>query len=222
VTLVPIPGDVIVNPGPPTLNQAGVIIVPPAFPANACPPGQNGFFVQDANGVTTGILCVGNQPNAPPGTPAPSPLALAQEASAMQPWPILSMGANPGLGLTGLPSWFWLSGSPLMPDATASAGGLTVTVRATLSDVSWRFGDGGGSVSSGTDLGRAFPSPSTIQHVYQTDSFGRQSFPVSALLRYTVTFSVNGGPLNLLGVKARPYSASYQVNQLQPQAVSVT
>ena len=108
-----------------------------------------------------------------------------------------------------------------MPDATASAGGLTVTVRAALSQVSWGFGDGG-SLGSGTDLGRAFPSPSTIQHVYQTDSFGRPNFPVSALLRYTVTFSVNGGPFSFLAVKARPYGASYQVNQLQPQAVSVT
>src|SRR5205085_10575017 len=152
-------------------------------PANACPPGQNGFFVQDANGATTGTLCAGNQ-LAAAGAPAPSPLALAQEASAMQPWPVLVMGANPGLGLTGLPSWFWLGGSPQMPDVSVSAGGLTVTVRARLSDVTWSFGDGG-SLSAGTDLGRAFPAPSTIQHVYQTDTFGRASYPVSALLRYT-------------------------------------
>jgi hypothetical protein len=40
-------------------------------------------------------------------------------------------------------------------------------------------------------------------------------------VRYQVTYSVNGGPFNVLGVKARPYSSSYVVNQLQPQAVSV-
>ena len=205
-------------PPPISLSQNGVIIVPPALPASACPPGQNGFFVKDANGVTTGILCVGNQPAAP-GTPAPSPLALAQQASAMQPWPVLVMGANPGLGLTGLPSWFWLGGSPQMPDITVSSGTLRVTVRARLGDITWSFGDGA-SLSAGTDLGLAFPASSTIQHTYQTDTFGRASYPVSALLRYSVTFSVNGGPFSPLGLKALPYGAAYRVNQLQPQAVS--
>ena len=109
-----------------------------------------------------------------------------------------------------------------MPDATASAGPLTVRVRAALTEVVWSFGDGS-SVSSGTNTGRAFPVASGIQHIYQTDSLGRRpgGVVVSALLRYHVTYSANGGPFLDLGVKARPYSAPYQVNQLQPQAVSV-
>jgi hypothetical protein len=137
----------------------------------------------------------------------------------MQPWPALQVSISPGLGLTGLASWFWLGGSPQMPDATASAGPLTVRVHATLVDVVWSFGDGGG-FSSGTDLGRTFPAASSIQYVYQTDSAGRSGgYVVSALVRYQVTYSVNGGPFNVLGVKARSYTSSYVVNQLQPQAV---
>jgi hypothetical protein len=139
----------------------------------------------------------------------------------MQPWPTLQLTASPALGLTGLASWFWLAGNPRMPDATASAGPLTVRVHATLIDAVWNFGDGG-SFSSGTDLGRAFPAVSGIQYVYQTDTAGRSGgYVVSALVRYQVTYSVNGGPFVELGVKARSYSTSYQVNQLQPQAVSV-
>ena len=200
------------------VDQSGTIHLLPAIPASACPPGQTGFYTYDANGAPLGIVCVGNGANPAPGAPAPSPLQLAQEASAEQPWPVLQVGVNPTTGLTGLPSWFWLSGSPQMPDATASAGPLTVRVQATLIDVVWRFGDGAG-LSSGTNIGQ--PSSGGIQHVYQTDTFGRPGgYTLSALLRYQVTFSVNGGPFNVLGVKARPFATTYQVNQLQPQAVS--
>ncbi len=200
------------------VDQAGTIHLLPSIPVSACPPGQTGFYTYDANGAPLGIVCVGTRANPPPGAPAPSPLALAEQASAEQPWPVLQFGINPTVGLTGLPSWFWLSGNPQMPDATASAGPLTVRVHAQLIDVIWRFGDGGG-LSSGTNIGR--PSFGGIQHVYQTDTFGRpEGYTLSALTRYQVTYSVNDGPFNLLGVKARPVVTTYQVNQLQPQAVS--
>ncbi len=200
------------------VDQSGTIHLLPSIPTNACSPGQTGFYTYDATGAPLGIVCVGNGANPAPGAPAPSPLELAQQASAEQPWPVLQFGINPTIGLTGLPSWFWLTGNPQMPDATASAGPLTVLVRATLIDVVWRFGDGAG-LSSGTNIGR--PSSGAIQHVYQTDTFGRPGgYTLSALLRYQVTYSVNGGPFNLLGVKARAFPSTYQVNQLQPQAVS--
>jgi hypothetical protein len=209
------------NVGPPQQGTGGAIIKPPCIPASACPAGQTGFYAYDASGASIGVVCVGNQAAPAPGVAAPSPVQLAQQASTEQPWPVLQVAVNPGTGLTGLASWFWLGGNPAMPDATASAGPLTVTVHATLVDVTWDFGDGS-SVSSGADLGRAFPAPSGIQHVYQTDTFGRPGGAlVTALVRYRVTYSVNGGPFALLGLKARPYSAPYQVNQLQPQAVSV-
>jgi hypothetical protein len=35
-----------------------------------------------------------------------------------------------------------------------------------------------------------------------------------------VTYSVNGGPWNTLGVKTRPFSQQYLVYQLQPEAVA--
>ncbi len=185
----------------------------------ACPPPNTAFAVFDQAGNFVGTICMANQ--APQAGPLPTPVQLAQQASAQQPWPSLKVGINPGTGLTGLTSWFWLAGNPQMADATASAGPLTVTVHGALIDVVWDFGDGSG-VSSGTDPGRAFPAQSSIQHMYQTDTFGRPGgYAVIALARYLVTYSVNGGPFTELGVKARPYSLAYLVNQLQPEAVSV-
>jgi hypothetical protein len=202
------------------VDQSGVIHVAPPIPASACPAGQTGYYAYDATGAILGVVCVGNGANPPPGAPAPSPLQLAQQASAAQPWPVLQFGINPTIGLTGLPSWFWLAGSPQMPDATASAGPLTVRVHATLIDVDWNFGDGGG-LSSGTNVGQPFPAAGGIQHVYETDTFGRPGgYSLNALLRYEVTYSVNGGPFSVMGGKARPFVTTYQVNQLQPEAVS--
>lgn len=186
----------------------------------ACPPGNTPYSVFDATGTFVGTICVANQ--VPLAGPLPTPVQLAQQASAQQPWPSLQVGISPGTGLTGLASWFWLGGNPQMPDATATAGPLTVTVHATLIDVVWDFGDDSG-VSSGTNLGRPYPAQSSIQHIYETDTFGRPGgYSCTALVRYRVTYSVNGGPFAELGVKARPYSVPYQVNQLQPEAVAAS
>ncbi len=184
----------------------------------ACPPGSTPYAVFDPRGAFVGTVCVSNQ--APVAGPLSTPVQVAEQASAQQPWPALQVGINPGIGLTGLASWYWLAGNPQMPDATATAGPLTVTVHATLIDVVWDFGDGSG-LSSGTDLGRVFPAQSSIQHVFESDTFGRPGYKCTALVRYRVTYSVDGGPFAELGVKANPYSVTYQVNQLQPEAVSV-
>ena len=106
-----------------------------------------------------------------------------------------------------------------MPDAVASSGPLTVRVRARLAGVSWEFGDGLGYDS--VDLGKAYPTQSDIQHLYQTDTYRvSNGYTVIAILRYLVTYSVNGGSWNTLGVKTRPFSQQYLVYQLQPEAVA--
>jgi hypothetical protein len=220
ITVQPIPYNQV--PGGAQTNGSGLIINNPMNTQPACPAGQTGFFVVVPAGIAlvqVQVVCVPIQVPPPPQATALSPLQLAQQASAKQPWPNLTVNVNPGVGLTGLPMWFWCAGSPTMPDASASSGPLTVTVRATLADVTWEFGDGAGS--SG-DLGRAFPAQSTIQHVYQTDSFGLTSgYPITVSVRWNVSFSVNGGPFSDLGFKTMDYSRSYVVEQLQPQAVSV-
>jgi hypothetical protein len=183
-----------------------------------CPPAQTGYYVYDSNGNALGLVCVPNPTDSllPPSTPE---IALADQASSRQPWPALKFGINPTAGLTGLPSWFWLSGSAAMPDAVASSGPLTVRVQARLAGVSWEFGDGLGFDS--VDLGQSYPVQSDIQHLYQTDTYRLSNgYTVVAILRYLVTYSVNGGPWNTLGVKTRPFSQQYLVYQLQPEAVA--
>ncbi len=203
----------------PTTQSNGVISNPCAqIPASVCPPAETGYYVYDSNGNALGIVCVPNPTDslAPPTTPE---LALADEASSRQPWPVLRLGINPSTGLTGLPSWFWLTGSASMQDAVASSGPLTVRVRAQLQGVSWEFGDGLGYAS--IDLGQAYPAQSDIQHLYQTDTYRLSNgYAVVAILRFLVTYSVNGGPWKTLGVKTRPISQQYLVSQLQPEAVA--
>ena len=206
-------------PGSCTTQSNGVISNPCGqLPVSACPAGQMGYYVYDSTGNSLGMVCIPNPTDslAPPSTPE---LALADEASSRQPWPVLRLGINPSTGLTGLPSWFWLSGSASMQDAVASSGPLTVRVRARLEGVSWEFGDGLGYDS--IDLGKAYPAQSDIQHLYQTDTYRvPNGYAVVAILRFLVTYSVNGGPWRTLGVKTRPISQQYLVYQLQPEAVA--
>ncbi len=184
----------------------------------SCPAGQTAYSVFDAAGTLVGTVCAGNQN--PPAGPLSSAQQLAQAASDRQPWPVLRMSTNPDIGLTGLSSWFWCAGSASMPDATASSGPLTVTVRATLAGVDWNFGDGSRSAGG---LGQPFPAQSDVQHVFQTSTFGMATgYTITATVSWIVTFSANGGPFTVLGVKSRSYSRSYVVNQLQPEAVGVT
>jgi hypothetical protein len=207
-----IPGQLIQNNNGTLSNAAQGIPVP------ACPAGQTGYYVFDSNGNSLGLVCVPNPTDSllPSTTPE---IALANEASSRQPWPALTLGINPRAGLTGLPSWFWLSGSAAMPDAVASSGPLTVRVRARLAGVSWEFGDGLGFDSVG--LGQSYPAQSDVQHLYQTDTYRLSNgYRVVAILRFLVTYSVNGGSWNTLGVKTRPFSQQYLVYQLQPEAVA--
>ena len=217
-TYHPVPNNSIPAPGP-IQNNNGVLSNPYApFSQAACPPGQTGYYVYDSNGNSLGIVCVPNPTDSllPPTTPE---IALADQASSRQPWPTLLLSINPSNGLTGLASWFWLNGNAAMPDAVASSGPLTVRVRARLVGVTWEFGDGLGYDSS--DLGRAFPAVSDIQHTYQADTYGlANGYAVVAALRFLVTYSANGGPWLTLGIKNKPYLHLYTVYQLQPEAVS--
>ena len=214
-TYRPVPDNQLPIVPPLVANNAGTVSVPQGGTQNACPPGQTGYFVYGSGGnASFGIICV------PSGQSARSAeVLLAQEASSRQPWPNLALGVNPMTGLAGLASWFWLGGgSASMSDATASSGPLTVMVHASLIGATWDFGDG--SRSDSGDLGQAYPAGSDVQHVYQTDTYGLPGgYTISGLLRFLVTYSVNGGAWLQLGVKTKAYSRSYSVFQIQPVAV---
>jgi hypothetical protein len=218
-TYTPIPDNTLVAVGGPPQANNGVIAKPGTGFQPACPPGQIGYYVYDSAGQFAGVVCVPNSTATPtPGSAAE--VALAEEASSRQPWPNLQVGVNPDRGLTGLQSWFWLRpANAAMPLASATAGPLTVTVRAALIDVLWDFGDGS-RADAGLDLGQAYPRESAIRHVYQTDTFQLAGgYQVLATLRFGVWYSVNSGAWRFLGTKAKSFSLSYSVNQIQPEGV---
>jgi hypothetical protein len=217
-TYTPIPDNTLVTVGPPQANN-GVIAKPGTGFQPACPPGQTGYYVYDSAGQFAGVVCVPNSTaTSTPGSAAE--IALAEEASSRQLWPNLSVGVNPDTGLTGLQSWFWLRpANAAMRPAGATAGPLTVTVRAALIDVLWDFGDGS-RADAGLDLGQAYPRESAIRHVYQTDTFQLAGgYQVLATLRFGVWYSVNSGSWRFLGTKAKSFNLSYSVNQIQPEGV---
>lgn len=68
----------------------------------------DGLLVAPANiNAAFQVVCVLNQAPAPPQAATVSPVQLAEEASARQPWPNLQLNVNPGVGLAGLATWFW-------------------------------------------------------------------------------------------------------------------
>jgi len=218
-TYTPIPDNTLITVGGPPQANNGVIAKPGTGFQPACPPGQTGYYVYDSAGQFAGVVCVPNSTATPtPGSAAE--IALAEEASSRQPWPNLNVGVNPDRGLTGLQSWFWLRpANAAIPPASATAGPLTVTVRAALIDVLWDFGDGS-RTDAGLDLGQAYPRESAIRHVYQTDTFQLAGgYQVLATLRFGVWYSVNSGSWRFLGTKAKSFSLSYSVNQIQPEGV---
>jgi hypothetical protein len=203
-------------------SQNGVLQKPygniPTKPA--CPPGQTGYYVWGPTGALVATICVPDATAGGGGPPGPVG-SLVQQASSQQPWPNLVLGVNPTRGLTGVSSWFWVGGGlPGIPPATATAGPLTVTVRASLADIIWNFGDGV-QYDSGSSLGRAYPEQSDISHVYQADSYGIPGgYALAISLQYTVSYSVNGGPWMPLGIKSKVYSQPYTVVQAQPEGVT--
>jgi hypothetical protein len=219
-TYVPIPDNILVTVGGPPQANNGVIAKPGTGFQAACPSGQTGYYVYDSSGQYAGVVCVPNATTTPTGPGSATEIALAELASSRQPWPNLTVGVNPNIGLTGLQSWFWLRpGTASMPAVSATAGPLTVTVRAVLMDALWDFGDGS-RADAGLDLGQPYPRESVIRHIYQTDTFQRAGgYQVHATLRFGVWYSVNSGPWRFLGTKAKSYSLAYPVNQIQPEGV---
>ena len=101
-TYRPVPYNAIPAVGPIQANSQGVISNPTGPGAqSACPNGQTGYNVYDSQGNSLGMVCVANPTDnlAPPTSPE---IALAEQASSHQPWPALTLGINPGVGLTGM------------------------------------------------------------------------------------------------------------------------
>ncbi|MGH7904101.1 MAG: fibronectin type III domain-containing protein [Candidatus Dormibacteraceae bacterium] len=164
------------------------------------------------------------------GNATPEEVACGR-ALAPPPMPDLRLdpgrvAANPSAwGLTGLESWFWISPASSPVTSSESWAGRQYTIAATPIEVTWDFGDGATASEPGIDgMGRAYPRPSTIRHLYQAQSAG---YRVSARVRYQVSWSIAAAadvprpvelyPLGQVDAGATPLV--YPVRQAQPEVI---
>ncbi|MFD0201427.1 MULTISPECIES: hypothetical protein [Saccharothrix] len=132
--------------------------------------------------------------------PALSPEQVASIARNRLRLPSVVIAANPvEMQLVNLPTWLWLSGGWQEVSAIASVPGVSVTVVAAPTSVTWSMGDGstvtctgaGTSYKAGADP--KAPSPD-CGHVYRRSSASQpgQAYPVTATVHWTVTWSGAG------------------------------
>jgi hypothetical protein len=139
--------------------------------------------------------------------------------------PVPVLGVNPpGWQLVGVPTWLWVEGEWGSRSASASVGGVTSTVVAVPTGVSWDLGDGGRVRCEGPgtrfDPGRpVVVQRSSCSYTYGWSSWGRPSgvFEVTGTVSYAVRWFASTGVGGDLGVLTR--SATMPVRVVEVQAV---
>lgn len=145
--------------------------------------------------------------------PRPSPESLAQAAYdrmiSLAPSPELDL-APARIGLTGLPSFFWV-GNDLRPvTATAGVRGLTVTAEARPVRFLWDFGDGATRTTQHPGRPWSKGRRGNVGHVYETK--GR--YEPSVTVVWAARWRRNGGAWNDLGYFSTTGSADYPVREM--------
>ncbi|MGW3911527.1 ATP/GTP-binding protein [Streptomyces sp. NPDC005070] len=135
--------------------------------------------------------------------PQVDPKVLAQRAvdSMTLLGPAIASPRVSGKYTVGVPMWMWVNQSATTfgpNNASASAGGVTVSATAQVSKIVWTMGDGASVTCSGpgtpyTASAGMAQSP-TCGHVYSKTSAGGQSgkFPVTATSTWTINWQGGG------------------------------
>lgn len=147
-----------------------------------------------------------------PESLSPSELAAiaADRAMALAARPRLEI-APASVGLTGLPSYFWLAEELQPVAATAVVPGMRVTAEATPVSYLWSFGDG--SELATRDPGRAWrkAKPGNISHRYET----RGAYELQVRVIWEARWRIGTGPWRPLGYFANEDSERYPVRQVR-------
>jgi hypothetical protein len=164
----------------------------------------------------------------PPGYGGgPTPGQLAQQALSKMMLSAPAIGIAPkhgSMGLVGLPVWLWdiKSQTTWGPNsASASAGGLTVTATAKVSQIVWDMGDGSSKTcqNAGTPYSASYGNSSspTCGYTYQQSSAGQPggSYTVTATSTWTVTWSASNGQTGTLAPLTRTSTTTVAIGQLQ-------
>lgn len=186
------------------------------------PPGAAGFpnlyelVGPNGNVIATQDVCPG-QPAAPAPPPPPPPPTPA-EVWAQTPLPTPTVNFDPStLGLTQLPTWFWLTGVDAQVTATVTIRGYTVVTTAHPADYYWYFGDGAGATSASPGT-QAAPS---VTHTYVTKArynvkvimgwSGQYTFTGNGVAAQTVPLGTVDGPAD---------TAAYGVQEVRSVGVA--
>lgn len=200
-------------------------------------PGHGGFWYKTPGGqqclyqpnATEAALCVNVvTPGTPaaPAAPPVDPTTVAGNAAKHLSLRAGQISASPSAdidGLTGAPSWFWLTPTPGTDTVAVTTGGERVTVTATESSVNWSFGD------SGTlDAGPGVPYESgaaptdAVTHDFQTRclpgdqghdpdvlaSCGPNGYTIAATVAWSISYTATGPIARTGTLTARTTSAS--------------
>ena len=222
-------------------SSGAQIAADPCSPVPSLPSGNGGGPINPGGpsqaNVPTPIPC--------PPLPDPPPLPNARQVALglAVPYPNVQIGINPApLGLTGMPSWFWIQGydgSPfgagtridVPPQVPAGypagcpqppGASLTVATQFIPTGYDWAFGDRlTTSTLSTTSRGQAYPQRSDIRHRYEYTSLGRpDGFPVSVTVHFHARYQANGGPWQALPAIAKTSTRGYPVQQAQSVLVN--
>jgi hypothetical protein len=139
------------------------------------------------------------------------------------PEPVIALNP-PGTQLVGLPTWLRVD-DPWMPRATsATVAGVTSTVIATPTSVTWKPGDGASVTCAGPgaafDPGRHASTQRTdCSHTYTWPSSTRSggSYALSATVTYEVRWHASNGAGGRLGTVTRTGTTAVVVREAQAQ-----
>ncbi len=144
-----------------------------------------------------------------PGAGTVDVQAIAEQIARDLPYPATTVHVSPdGRGLTGLESWFWVSGYSGPVRDVVDELGLRVEVEAVPAAVRWDFGDGS-PVQPGT-LGSAAPTRSDVVHTYERRSRATP-MGIRASVRLDVRYRVDGEPWQALDPVFRTATRAYPV-----------
>lgn len=198
----PSPANLVGVNGPGT----GISLGPPSFPGFASLyvlEGPGGVAVQ---GVPARDVCPGTGGPAATAPPPPPPPPTPAEVWAATPLPAPTVDFDPStLGVTQLPTWFWLSGIGGQVTATVTIRGYTVVTTAHPADYYWYFGDGA-AATGGSQGSQAAPS---VTHTYVTKArytvkvivgwSGQYTFAGNGVAAQTVQLGTVDGPADTAG-----------------------
>ncbi len=134
--------------------------------------------------IGTPVVVCPQQQLPKPGVPPPPPPTPA-EVWAQAPLSSPAFGVSPStVGITQLPSWFWVTAGSGAVTVTAEINGYSVTTTAIPVAYEWSFGDG----SSGTSLAPGGESSPSVTHTYTY----KGTYIVTLSIDYSGTYSYAG------------------------------